>query len=59
MNLDLGPIEFPILHVPGSLFPELKRMWREADHSHPSTAEVKNGGAIPPLPIRLHDIVLY
>jgi hypothetical protein len=31
----------------------------EADHSPPSSAEVKNGGAIPPLPIHLHKVVLY
>jgi hypothetical protein len=28
----------------------VKRPEREADHSPPSSAEVKNGGAIPPLP---------
>jgi hypothetical protein len=33
------------------LFPRgVKRQGREADHSPPSSAEVKNGGAIPPLP---------
>jgi hypothetical protein len=30
----------------------------EADHSPPSSAEVKNNGAIPPLSICLHGIVL-
>jgi hypothetical protein len=39
--------------VPGALFPG-----READHSPLSGAEVKNGGAIPPLPILLHDLVM-
>jgi hypothetical protein len=34
----------------GAIFPEVKRPGREADHSSPSTAEVKNGGLIPPLP---------
>jgi hypothetical protein len=29
--------------------PGVKRQGREADHSPPSNAEVKNGGAIPPL----------
>jgi hypothetical protein len=33
----------------GSL-PRVKRPGREADHSLPSSAEVKNGGATPPLP---------
>jgi hypothetical protein len=28
----------------------VKRPGREADHSPPSSTEVKNGGAIPPLP---------
>jgi hypothetical protein len=39
-------------------FPGDKAAGREADHSPPSSAEVKNGGAIPPLPIRLHGAVL-
>jgi hypothetical protein len=30
-------------------FPEVKRQGREAEKSLPSIAEVKNGGAIPPL----------
>jgi hypothetical protein len=39
-------------------FPVVKRPERKVDHSTPSSAEVKNGGAIPPLPINLHGIVL-
>jgi hypothetical protein len=39
------------------LSPGVKWPWREADHSPPSRAEVKNGGAVSPLPIRLHGIV--
>jgi hypothetical protein len=35
--------------VPG-LFPGVKRPGNEADHPPPSSAEVKNGRAIPPLP---------
>jgi hypothetical protein len=31
--------------------PGVKRQGREADHSPPSSAQVKNGGAIPPLPL--------
>jgi hypothetical protein len=27
--------------VPGALSPEVKRPWREADHSPPTSAEVK------------------
>jgi hypothetical protein len=33
-----------------ALSPGVKRQGREADHSPPSSAVVKNGGAIPPLP---------
>jgi hypothetical protein len=36
-------------YVPGTLSPGLKRQGREADHSLASSAEIKNGGAIPPL----------
>jgi hypothetical protein len=36
----------------------VKRQGREADHSPPSSAEVKKGGAIPSLPICLHGVVL-
>jgi hypothetical protein len=32
------------------LSPRVKRPGREADQSNPFTAEVKNGGTIPPLP---------
>jgi hypothetical protein len=36
--------------------PEVKRQGREADHSLPSSAEVKKVGAIPPLP---HVLMAY
>jgi hypothetical protein len=36
----------------------VKRPGREADHSPPSSAEVKNGGTVLHSPIRLHGIVL-
>jgi hypothetical protein len=35
-------------------FPGVKRQGRVADQSPLSSAEVKDAGAIPPLPIRLH-----
>jgi hypothetical protein len=41
----LGPTERPVRWVPG-----VKRQGREADHSSPSSAEVKKGGAIRSLP---------
>jgi hypothetical protein len=34
----------------GGSFHAVKRQGREADRSLPSSAEVKNGGAMPPLP---------
>jgi hypothetical protein len=47
---DLGPAQPPIQWVTVALSPEVKRSGREADHSPPPSAEVKNGEAIPPLP---------
>jgi hypothetical protein len=41
----LGPTQTPIQRAPG-----IKRLGCEADHSPPSSAEVKNGGAILPFP---------
>jgi hypothetical protein len=38
----LGPTQPPIQWVPGALSLGVKRSGREADHSHPSSAEVKN-----------------
>jgi hypothetical protein len=38
----LGPTQPPIQWVPGALFLGLKSSRREADHSPPSSAEVKN-----------------
>jgi hypothetical protein len=43
----LGPIQPRILWVSTALSPGLKRPGREADHSPPSSIEVKNDGAIP------------
>jgi hypothetical protein len=53
-----GPPSPPIKWVPGALSPGVKQQGHEADHSPPSNAEVKNGGAIPPLPPCLNGIVL-
>jgi hypothetical protein len=46
------PASYPI--VPGAV----KRSGRDADHSPPHTAAVKNGGAPPTLPIRFHCVML-
>jgi hypothetical protein len=37
----LGPTQPPIKWVPGALSLGIERLGREADHSHPSSAEVK------------------
>jgi hypothetical protein len=46
----LGSTQPPIQWTLGALSPGLKLPVREADHSAPSSAEVKNGGAIHLLP---------
>jgi hypothetical protein len=44
----------PLIHwVPVALSPLVKRPVRKADHSPPSSAEIKYGGVIPPLPNKL------
>jgi hypothetical protein len=47
-RLALGPTQPPIQWVQRAISPGLKRLVCEADHSPPSSAEVRNGGAIPP-----------
>jgi hypothetical protein len=44
-----GPTQPPIQWVPGAISPEEKRPGREADHSPPPSAEVKDSEAIPTL----------
>jgi hypothetical protein len=46
----LEPTQPPIQWVPGALSLGVKLPEREADHSHPHSAEIKMRGAIPPLP---------
>jgi hypothetical protein len=46
----LGPTQPHIQWVPGALSLGVRQPGREADHSPPSSAEVKMRGAIPPLP---------
>jgi hypothetical protein len=43
----------------GAISQGLKRQRLEIVHSPPSSAKVKNSGAIPSLPIRLHDVMLH
>jgi hypothetical protein len=47
---DLRSNQSPIQCVPGALSLEVKRPGREAEHSRSSSAEFKNGGAIPLFP---------
>jgi hypothetical protein len=54
----MGPTQPIIQMIPGALSPGVKRQRRESNHSHPSNVEVKKIGAIPPLPLSLHDTVL-
>jgi hypothetical protein len=46
----LGPTQPPIQRVLRALPPGVKRPGRDADHSPPTSAEVKNAGSIHPLP---------
>jgi hypothetical protein len=46
----LGPTHPPIHWVPGALSLGVKQLGREADHSPPSSAVVKNPWSLPPLP---------
>jgi hypothetical protein len=46
-RLPLGPAQLPAQRVPGALSLGIKQSGRKTDHSPPSSADVKNGGAIP------------
>jgi hypothetical protein len=54
----LEPTHLPNQWVEEAISPGVKRPGREADHSPPSSAEVKNAAAIPSPLICLNDIVL-
>jgi len=55
----LGSTQSPIQWVPAALSPEVKRSVREADHSPPANAEVKNAWSYTSThPRRLHGVVL-
>jgi hypothetical protein len=55
----LEPTHPPIQWAPGSLSLEVKRPLREAHHSPPSSAEVKNAWSYTSTPpIRLHEEML-
>jgi hypothetical protein len=55
----LGPTQPTVQWVPGALSLGVKRPGREADHSPPPSAEIKNVWSYnSTTPIRLHDVVL-
>jgi hypothetical protein len=55
----LGPTQPPVQWVPGALSRGVKRPGREADHSPPSSAEVKNAWSYTSTPpICLYGVVL-
>jgi hypothetical protein len=41
----------------GYIYLGIKRPGRESDHAIPSSTEVKNGGTITPLPIRINGVM--
>jgi hypothetical protein len=49
-RLALGPTQPPIQWVSGDLSPWIRRLGREADHSPPTSAEVKEIWSMHPLP---------
>jgi hypothetical protein len=58
-RLALGPTHPPIQWVPGALSLGVNRPGREADHSSPTSAEVKkNVDLYIHFPIRLHGVVI-
>jgi hypothetical protein len=55
----LGPTQPPIQWVPGALSLGVKQPGRQADHSPPSSAEVKNAWSYTATtPICLHGVVI-
>jgi hypothetical protein len=56
-RLALVPTQHTAQWVPGAVSLGVKQQGHEADHSAPSSAEIKSGGAVPPLPIRLHGML--
>jgi hypothetical protein len=54
----LGPTQPPLQWVPGATSLGVKRPGREADHSLPSSADVKNAWNHTSTTVRLHGVVL-
>jgi hypothetical protein len=59
ISFTLGPTQPPIQWLPGALSLGVKRPGREADHSPPTNAEIKNAWSYTStLPVHLHGVVL-
>jgi len=55
-----GPLSLLFSGYRGSLTPRVKRLWREGDHSPPSSAEFKNAWSYTSVPsIHLHGTVIF
>jgi hypothetical protein len=54
----LGPTQSPVQWVPGALSLGVKRSAREADHSHPSSSEIKNAWSYTSTPPIRHVVML-
>jgi hypothetical protein len=54
----LETTQLPILWIPAALSLGVKRPYREAYHSPPSSADFKNSGDIPSLSNSIHGMVL-
>lgn len=50
----LGRTQSPIELIPGAVFPLVKWLGLEADHSPTSSAEVRMSGCLSPFPIRFY-----
>jgi hypothetical protein len=59
-SIQIGSDAHPASYPMGTegFSPGVKQPGREANNSPPSSTEVKNGGAIPPLPICHHGVML-
>jgi hypothetical protein len=54
----LGPIQPPVQRVPLAVSQWHREWVPETGHSPPSTAEVKNGGVLPPFSLLSHGVVV-
>jgi hypothetical protein len=59
-SVQTSSVAHPVSYSIGTedFYPDQNWPERKAGHSPPSSAEVKNGGVIPPFPIPFHAVVL-